>query len=76
MAYQSCEISQTGAIMEENEYLWEVRSRPLLAFIVSANQEGKVNAVERHVPTTIAISSNFLALMHVVQFVVMVCISH
>lgn len=73
MAYQSCEISQTGALMEENEYLWDLCSRSLLALIVSANQEDTgTNAGDRHVPTTIAISLNFLALMHVVQFVVMV----
>lgn len=73
MAYQSCEISQTGALMEENEYLWDLCSRSLLALIVSANQEDTgTNAGDRHVPTIIAISLNFLALIHVVQFVVLV----
>lgn len=73
MAYQSCEISQTGALMEENEYLWDLCSRSLLAPIVSANQEDTgTNAGDRHVPTIIAISLNFLALIHVVQFVVLV----
>lgn len=73
MAYQSCEISQTGAQMEENEYLWDLCSRSLLALIVSANQEDTgTNAGDRHVPTIIAISLNFLALIHVVQFVVLV----
>lgn len=72
MAYQSCEISQTGALMEENEYLWDLCSRSLLAPIVSANQEDTgTNAGDRHVPTIIAISLNFLALIHVVQFVVL-----
>lgn len=73
MAYQSCEISQTGALMEENEYLWDLCSKSLLALIVSANQEDTgTNAGDRHVPTIIAISLNFLALIHVVQFVVLV----
>lgn len=73
MAYQSCEISQTGALMEENEYLWDLCLRSLLALIVSANQEDTgTNAGDSHVPTTIAISLNFLALIHVVQFVVLV----